>query len=72
MENKAKKYGMRYPSIDDLLTISNSKYKLAIAASKRAKELQEDEPELIETECYKTVGKALEEILSKEVKIIEN
>lgn len=78
--NPAKEFGMRYPSIDKLLEVSNSKYKLAIASAKRAKEIQElaresdqleSEVTLIPTSCVKTVGRALEEIRSGEVRLIE-
>ncbi|UKI49638.1 MAG: DNA-directed RNA polymerase subunit omega [Clostridium sp.] len=34
--------GMRYPSIDDLLNVIDSKYKLAICAAKRAKIIEEE------------------------------
>ena len=32
--------GMRYPSIDKLVTITHSKYKLVVGAAKRAKALE--------------------------------
>ena len=35
--------GLRYPSIDNLLTKIDSKYKLAYASAKRAKILKEDD-----------------------------
>lgn len=69
--NPAKEFGMRYPSIDKLLEVSNSKYKLAIASAKRAKEIQESDETLINTSCVKPVGRALEEIKSGEVRLIE-
>ncbi len=71
MEKKAKKYGMRYPSIDKLLEVVDSKYKLAIASSKRAKEISLTDQTLSVTQCYKPVGRALEEILEGDVKVIE-
>ena len=70
--NPAKEFGMRYPSIDKLLDVSNSKYKLCIASSKRAKEIQETNETLVPTSCVKPVGRALEEILSGEVTLVEN
>lgn len=69
--NPAKEFGMRYPSIDKLLNVSNSKYKLAIASAKRAKEIQETNETLIPTSCEKPVGRALEEIRAGEVRLIE-
>lgn len=70
--NKAKQFGMRYPSIDKLLDVSNSKYKLVLASAKRAKEIQQSNETLTETSCYKPVGRALEEIMSGEVRITED
>jgi DNA-directed RNA polymerase subunit omega len=69
--NLAKRYGMRYPSIDQLLEKSESKYRLVIGAAMRAKEIQKDNETLIETSCVKPVGRALEEIISGDVEIIE-
>lgn len=70
-ENKAKKHGMRYPSIDKLLEVSDSKYKLVLASAERAKEIQENNETLTETSCFKPVGRALEEIYSGDVRILE-
>jgi len=62
--NKGQYDGLRYPSIDELLKVVDSKYKLAYLSAKRAK--------IIETEnytsaedgfCVKPVGQALEELL---------
>ncbi len=61
--------GMRYPSIDKLLTKIDSKYKLAYAASKRAKIIEEKNDLSIECRCVKPVGQALEEILEEKIKI---
>lgn len=63
-----------YPSIDDLLKKVNSKYSLAILASKRAHELEgkieEAEDELLEEyESVSYLGKALEEISSSDIVI---
>jgi DNA-directed RNA polymerase subunit omega len=69
--NLAKRYGMRYPSIDQLLEKSESKYRLVIGAAMRAKEIQKHNETLIETSCVKPVGRALEEIISGDVQIIE-
>lgn len=63
-----------YPAIDDLLNKVNSKYSLAVLASKRAHELEgkreEAQAELLKD--YRSVshlGKALEEIASGDVVI---
>ena len=56
--------GMRYPSIDDLLNVIDSKYKLAICAAKRAKIIEEENWTSAENAiCCKAVVQALEEIL---------
>ncbi len=59
--------GLRYPSIDDLLEVVDSKYKLAYLAAKRAKIIKKDDYSSVENKCVKPVGKALEEILAKKV-----
>jgi DNA-directed RNA polymerase subunit omega len=61
--------GLRYPSIDDLLTKIDSKYKLAYASAKRAKIIKEEDFVSIDPKCSKPVGVALEEILEEKVKI---
>ncbi len=61
--------GMRYPSIDRLLDKIDSKYKLAYAASKRAKMLESGANSTIKPKCVKPVGQALEEILEDKVKV---
>lgn len=63
-----------YPAIDDLLSKVDSKYSLAILASKRAHELEgkrEDaQDELLEEyQSVSYLGKALEEISSGDVVI---
>ena len=63
------KEGLRYPSIDNLLTKIDSKYKLAYAAAKRAKIIREDDDVSVDAKCSKPVGQALEEILQDKVKI---
>lgn len=62
--NKNKIDGMRYPSIDELLKVIDSKYKLAYAAAKRAKIIEANEgyTKLEEPKCVSSVGIALEEI----------
>ncbi len=63
------KEGLRYPSIDNLLTKIDSKYKLAYASAKRAKIIKEDDYTAIDPKCSKPVGIALEEILEGKVQI---
>ena len=61
--------GMRYPSIDKLLDKVNSKYKLVYAASKVARILEEENLEVENAKCVKSVGIALEEIIDGKVDI---
>jgi DNA-directed RNA polymerase subunit omega len=63
--------GMRYPSVDELLKKINSKYKLAYAAAKRAKIIEEEQgwTPLEDSLCVKSIGIALEEILEDKTKI---
>lgn len=61
--------GLRYPSIDNLLTKIDSKYKLAYASAKRAKIIKEEEYTAVDPKSSKPVGVALEEILEDKVKI---
>lgn len=61
--------GLRYPSIDNLLTKIDSKYKLAYASAKRAKIIKEEEYTSIVPKSSKPVGIALEEILEGKVEI---
>ncbi len=70
MVNHEKIDGMRYPSIDELLKVIDSKYKLAYAAAKRAKIIEEEEFTSLEhPKCVKPVGIALEEILAGDTKV---
>ncbi|MGD9760882.1 MAG: DNA-directed RNA polymerase subunit omega [Candidatus Izemoplasmatales bacterium] len=59
--------GLRYPSIDDLLEVIDSKYKLAYIAAKRAKIIKSDNYSSVNNKCVKAVGMALEEILAGKV-----
>ncbi|MCR5741361.1 MAG: DNA-directed RNA polymerase subunit omega [Gammaproteobacteria bacterium] len=65
--------GLRYPSIDDLLTHIDSKYKLAYAAAKRAKIIKKEGyssmEELGGNKAAKPVGMALEEIEAGKIEI---
>ena len=72
---QSKHDGMRYPSIDHLVTITHSKYKLVVGAAKRAKALNrkhEPEQQLIKTpHSKKAIGIALEEVLENKIEIID-
>lgn len=59
--------GLRYPSIDNLLEVVDSKYKLAYIAAKRAKVIKKSGYSSVDNLCDKPVGKALEEILAGKV-----
>lgn len=59
--------GLRYPSIDNLLEVVDSKYKLAYIAAKRAKIIKNDNFSSVNNKCVKAVGMALEEILAGKV-----
>ena len=63
--------GMRYPSVDALLDKIDSKYKLAYAAAKRAKLIEEDNgwTSLEDPKCVSAIGEALEEILEDKTRI---
>lgn len=61
--------GMRYPSIDKLLNVVDSKYKLAYIAAKRAKTIQFGGTSLEEPKCLKPVGMALEEVIEGKIKV---
>lgn len=63
--------GMRYPSIDQLVTKANSKYKLVIGAAKRAKDITRDKKHLVKNPYNtKSIGIALEEIYLDKIVII--
>ncbi len=66
MKNKD---GMRYPSIDKLLSKIDSKYKLVYAASKVAHIIESEKLKVDGAQCVKSIGIALEEILSDNVHI---
>ena len=61
--------GMRYPSIDKLLTKIDSKYKLVYAASKIAAILEKEDLKVKDAKCVKNIGVALEEIINGQVEI---
>ncbi|MGE4321352.1 MAG: DNA-directed RNA polymerase subunit omega [Acholeplasmataceae bacterium] len=61
--------GMRYPSIDKLLGKINSKYKLVYAASKVARILEDENLQVEDAKCVKSIGIALEEIIDGKVEV---
>ncbi len=61
--------GMRYPSIDKLLGKINSKYKLVYAASKVARILEDENLQVENAKCVKSIGIALEEIIDGKVEV---
>lgn len=65
---------MIYPSIDKLLNIVDSKYKLVHISARRSKQMSKDGylqmPES-EYKCKKNIGRALEEVSEGLIKIKE-
>ncbi len=60
---------MSYVAVQDLLSKTDSIYKLVVLAAKRAGELNAGAPKLIETDCQKVSSVALEEIAEGKVKL---
>lgn len=58
---------MKQPSLDVLMRHVDSKYTLVVAAAKRAREITEGSHKLVETESYKPVSLALEEIANDKI-----
>lgn len=66
------KDGMRYPSIDQLIAITKSKYRLVVGVAQRARDITQGEKPLIENpHNKKSIGIALEEVYEGKIKIIE-
>lgn len=66
------KDGMRYPSIDELIDKTNSKYVLVIGAAKRARDIDQEKKHLIDKPYNKkSIGIALEEIVQDKIKLVE-
>ena len=64
--------GMRYPSIDQLVAITHSKYKLVVGTAKRARKINKEGNILISNpRNKKAIGIALEEILAGKVVICD-
>lgn len=64
--------GMRYPSIDQLVSKAKSKYKLVIGAAKRAKDITRTKKHLVSNPYNtKSIGIALEEIYLDKIRIVD-
>ena len=61
--------GMRYPSIDQLVTKTKSKYKLVVGVAKRSRQINKSNCLLHPEEIHskKSIGMALEEVLAGKV-----
>ncbi|MDD4568952.1 MAG: DNA-directed RNA polymerase subunit omega [Tepidanaerobacteraceae bacterium] len=60
---------MMYPSIDSLTNKYDSKYTIAVAAAKRARQLVEGAKELVEVKTKKPVSIALFELDAEKVDV---
>lgn len=58
---------MNQPSLDVLMDHVDSKYTLVVAAAKRAREITEGSQQLVDSESYKPVTIALQEISKNKV-----
>lgn len=67
--------GLRYPSIDQLVEKTNSKYRLVVGAAKRARALErKNDPEqakVANPRSQKSLGIALEEIVEGKLKVVD-
>ena len=67
--------GMRYPSIDKLVEVTHSKYKLIVACAKRARQLNSKdnpaEPLIDNPKSKKAIGIALEEVVEGKIRIVD-
>jgi DNA-directed RNA polymerase subunit omega len=61
--------GIRYPSIDSLLNVVDSKYKLVLISTKVAEMLNSENLDVKDSRCQKNVGKALELVLKGAIQI---
>lgn len=62
-----------YPSVDALLEKVDSRYSLIMLASKRAHQIDADQPKMLDHyDSVKSVGQALEEIVAGDLKIKED
>ncbi|MGZ4032271.1 MAG: DNA-directed RNA polymerase subunit omega [Tumebacillaceae bacterium] len=61
---------MIYPSIDKLMDLADSKYTLVVAASKRARRIQDGADKLVQVPTNKNVTVALNEIAQEKVTFV--
>ncbi|ARU62377.1 DNA-directed RNA polymerase subunit omega [Tumebacillus avium] len=61
---------MIYPSIDKLMHLADSKYSLVVAASKRARRIQDGADKLVQVPTNKNVTVALNEISDEKVRFV--
>ncbi|MFD2171453.1 DNA-directed RNA polymerase subunit omega [Tumebacillus lipolyticus] len=61
---------MIYPSIDKLMHLADSKYSLVVAASKRARRIQDGAEKMITVQSNKNVTVALNEISEEKVRFV--
>jgi DNA-directed RNA polymerase subunit omega len=61
---------MIYPSIDKLMSLADSKYSLVVAASKRARRIQDGAEKLVNVQTNKNVTVALHEIAEEKVRFV--
>ena len=62
---------MLYPEIEQLMTKTNSRYALVLAAAKRARELTDGDEALAQAKNTKPVTVAVQEIYEDKIKIVE-
>lgn len=55
------------PSIDTLVTKVDSKYTLVVLAAKRAREIMDGSPSLVDSKSHKQVTIALEEVAQEKI-----
>ena len=65
--------GMRYPSIDQLVKKTKSKYKLVVGVAKRSREINKTKCLLDPNDIHskKSIGMALEEVLADKVVLVD-
>ena len=56
-----------YPAIDEIKQKADSRYTLVIMAAKRARDLVEDKPALVDIDNYVPISIAAEEIVRDEI-----
>jgi DNA-directed RNA polymerase subunit omega len=66
--NQQNRDGMRYPSIDQLVSKAKSKYRLVVGTAKRARDISKGAKVLIDNpNSKKNIGIALEEIYQDKI-----